>query len=398
MSETSLSTENGEKRLHKSGTQSRSGQSNVDAMSAAVPRKARLLAAALVGCIHAQFASPRAENRVQAHSVASKWIGDVDPKHRAWAAELIAQYQLQDLYPELETQLERFQESRTGVSKGSADELALEVIVDAIIKLQLRTPAREAEKLYPTFPALALILLSRPSDDNRSALYSIFTKAKVGEVWLAAADLLAENPPQGFVLRVLSDFQEFVRILVYAPGKSGGMSYGDCVSLSSSSSGLAVPPDWPAIEIYSLQTARHGGAVIALGEHSISFVSHKSSNGTPWTGKSGCGGLDLQSLRHDLIAQLAGVDPGKLGLRSLLLSDITLKSEEAYNHEMVQLLQGQARAFSAAVRTLVWRRLLTAEQASGLQLHIELHIIPMDLLSPLPAVPEKALAGISITR
>lgn len=77
-------------------------------MSFAVLRKAGLLAA-FAGWVYAQSVSSLVENRNQVHTAASKWIVDVDPKQRAWAAELIAQYQLEDLYPELIRQLERFQ-------------------------------------------------------------------------------------------------------------------------------------------------------------------------------------------------------------------------------------------------------------------------------------------------
>ena len=227
-------------------------------MSVVVFRKAGLLAAALVGCLCAQSVSAVAENRDQAHAYASKWIGAADQKHRAWAAELIAQYHLEDLYTQLVEQLERSQASSVGAISRAEDELVLEAIADAIIKLQLRVPAREAQKLYPAFPAPAIILLARSSDDNRSVLYSIVTDAKVGEVWLAAADLLAQNPPLGFVAKVLNDFKEFVRILVFAPGAGGGMSYGDCFS-SPSPSNLPIPLDWPTIEIYSLQEGIDGG-------------------------------------------------------------------------------------------------------------------------------------------
>ena len=123
----------------------------------------------------------------EAYKLASSWIAESGAKHRAWAAQWIAQFRFENLYTELLTRLSEFQPSESGKFNGSEDELALESIADAIIRSDLQPPAADSRKLYPEFPALAMILLARAPDDKQAALWSIFEQTQAPEVWLAAA-------------------------------------------------------------------------------------------------------------------------------------------------------------------------------------------------------------------
>jgi hypothetical protein len=141
----------------------------------------------------------------EAYKLASSWITESSAKHRAWAAQSIMHFRFESLYPELLARLSEFQPSDSGKFTGSEDELAMESIADAIIRSDLKPAAADARKLYPQFPALAMILLARAPDDRQAALWSIFERAQVPEVWLAAANLLANEPPPGFVSKLLDD-------------------------------------------------------------------------------------------------------------------------------------------------------------------------------------------------
>ena len=223
---------------------------------------------------HAQdpAATPETLDAAKAYDLATTWIVDQDPRQRAWAAELIAKYQFAALYPKLLTALNEFQPEASGKFTGTPDELALEAIADALIKSQVPVPAMAARKLYAEFPALAIILLSRSIDDNRAALLSILDDTKVDEVWLASANLLARNPSPEFVIKLLDDFNVFVRMSVSEPGMGMGASFGDCFSPSQAK--FTTPDQWPPISVYSLH----------LAKNVVSFASSVTSDPAPWRG------------------------------------------------------------------------------------------------------------------
>jgi hypothetical protein len=329
----------------------------------------------------------------KAYDLAANWILDRDPKLQAWAAELIAKHQFTALYPELLTALNELQSNPSGKFAGTTEELALEAVADAIIKADVPVPAIDARRLYPKFPALAMILLSRSPDDNHAALLSILDEAKAGEVWLACANLLARNPSPEFVIQLLDEFRIFLRILVFEPGTGGGMSYGDCYTISEPA--VQIPENWPAISIYSLQVPKSGGTVIARGLNSVSFTSRVTADPNPWKGHSGCGGPDIQELRRDLILQLAGIDPARTGLRAVVLRDIVRKTDDQYRQDAVGILQEQTKAFTEIVGQLQSKGLITQAEAAERSLHMRVYIVPPGSGSPLPALPELQLLGIA---
>ena len=55
---------------------------------------------------------------------------------------------------------------------------SLLAVLDALIQLRGTLPAEQACKLYPEFAAQSVILLIRSTEDARTALLSIFGKAK----------------------------------------------------------------------------------------------------------------------------------------------------------------------------------------------------------------------------
>jgi hypothetical protein len=302
---------------------------------------------------------------------------------------------LTSLYPEVLTALNELQSNPSGKFAGTTGELGLEAVADAIIKADVPVPSTDARRLYPKFPALAMILLSRSPDDNRAALLSILGEAKAGEVWLACANLLARNPSPKFVIQLLDEFNIFVRILVFDRVIDGGMSYGDCYSTSEALPGLTFPENWPPISVYSLQVAKKGGAVIASGINSVNFTSRETNDPNPWKGHAGCGGPDIQELRRDLILQLSGIDPAKTGLRAVILRDIARKTDDQYRQEAVGIIQEQTQAFAEVLGQLQSKGLITQTEAAERLLHMRVHIVPLRSGSPLPALPDLRLLGIA---
>ncbi len=326
-----------------------------------------------------------------AYDLASRWISDGDPRLRAWGAELIAKYQLSSLYPDLASALTGFNPSER--FSGTPEEFALEAVADALITAHVPVPASDARKLFPEFPALAMILLSASADDNRAALLSILDQSKSREVWLASANLLARNPSPGLVIKLLDDFEVFVTILVFEPGTGGGMS-GDCYGPKELPA-LNRPDDWPPISIYSLQIAKKEGTTISSGINSVSFTNRVTRDVNPWQEHAGCSLPSLQELREGIILQLAGIDPAITALRAVVLTDIVRKADDQYRQDAIGILQQQAQSFAQVVAQLQSKGLITPAQAAERRLHMQVHIVPSRRVQALPALPDLQSLGIT---
>jgi len=329
----------------------------------------------------------------KAYQLAANWIVDHDPKHQAWAAELIARHRLEALQPELLRAFHDFAPSESGTFSGTPGDFAIEAVADALIKLNVPVPAKDARRPYPEFPALAMILLAQTSDDNKTDLLSIFQETRVGEVWLASANLLAEDPPAGFVAQLVDDFRIFVRILVSEPGHGGDMSYGDCYLVKTPPT-IRIPAGWPMISGYAIQLARNGGVVFAQGTNAVSYFTPVNPDPLPWTGRSGCGGLDIQDVRRDLIVQLSGIDPKTAKLRSVVLRDVVHESDQQCRQAIVGILQEQLVSFEYIIDALRLRDLLT-QSGAALPPRMEVWVVPLGGDPRLPELPPLANLGIT---
>jgi hypothetical protein len=332
----------------------------------------------------------------EAYKLASSWITEPNAKHRAWAAQWIAQFRFESLYPELLARLSEFQPFDSGKFSGSEDELAMESIADAIIRSDLQPFAADSRKLYPEFPTLAMILLARAPDDRQAVLWSIFEQTQVPEVWLAAANLLAKEPPPRFVSKLLDDFSMFVRIMVFDGKGGGGASYGDCFRVAKPP--MPFPAGWPKIQTYSLEIGARPETTIADGRNSVSFTSRKTDDSLPWNGEADCVSPDnIRGFRLDLLAQLAGVDTAATGLSALVFRDLVRRSDEQYRRDATEILKEQRQLFIQFVKRLATARLLSDAEAGARLLHLQLLVVPFEPIRSLPELPDLVPSGIVVT-
>jgi hypothetical protein len=326
-------------------------------------------------------------------NLAANWIHDSDPRRRAWAAELIADRHFEILYPQLRTALSELQPNPAGKFQSAPEEIAIEVIADAIIRTGVAVPGIEARKLYPEFPALAMILLSRAPIDSHDSLTSILTDSKIGEVWLAAADLLSTKPTPDFAIGQLDQFNIFLRILVAERGIGIGAGYGDCF-LPGPARQSKVAGDWPPLRIYSLKITQAKENLIANGLNSVSFETRIAADAAPWTRRADCSGPDIQKLRRDLLVQLAGIDAASMPLQAVVLRGIVRENDDQYIRDATRIIQEQAATFGDLLSKLQSRRLLTPADVMHRRLHMHVRLIGVRSDRPLPALPDLTLLGI----
>ena len=154
------------------------------------------------------------------------------------------------------------------------------------------------------------------------------------------------------------------------------MSYGDCYSVAKKPSPLTVPGDWPTFSRYGLQLARKGGTVFADGKNAVSYFILADREVRPWTGISGCGGLDLQDLRRDLLVQLSGVDDSDTDLRSVVLRDVRCRSDQECREGVVDVLREQVASYKFVIHLLRSRQLVS-EAVLQEPLKMDAWVVPM---------------------
>ena len=149
------------------------------------------------------------------------------PREVAWAAYKIAQQNRREMIPKLATLVADYRSGEpfdTGkpVPAGVAE---IEAVADALIQLQARLDAATVMHLYPQFPSLTIILLSRATH-NGAALFQVFQTAQSRALWLAAGNLLALHPSREFVYSLLDKMVIRLVFRVTAGGTSGHSADG----------------------------------------------------------------------------------------------------------------------------------------------------------------------------
>ncbi|WP_180539113.1 hypothetical protein, partial [Nevskia soli] len=87
----------------------------------------------------------------------------------------------------------------------SEDHDAMLSVLDSLIQLRADVPTDTAVKLYPEFPAHAVILMANSPSDTTSAFLRIFqTEKDRNGAWLAAGNVLVNHRAPGFAAAVQS--------------------------------------------------------------------------------------------------------------------------------------------------------------------------------------------------
>lgn len=301
-----------------------------------------------------------------------------NPRDAAWAAFTAARDSLRQHAHELVRYLESWDNRGTKltypVSPGDA---AAQAVADALIQLGAVVPAGTAAKLYPKFPAQALILLSR-TEDADGELLRIFDTTKAPIVLLAAGNMLARKPSARFAAHLLDGFTEELVITVVEPGgipDRSGFGPGHCDRIVGEPVEFR---DWPRIREYGL--AKMPGGVLKLLAPGLKPVGYWS-----WTTTDYVPACDLaplppdaypldQEYRLGLVAQLAAMDPASLPLRARTWANVEYNGDPSYLAAVSAAMAERQRAFEAVVVTYVQKGLLTPQEASGLRPHISVKI------------------------
>lgn len=202
----------------------------------------------------------------QSVGLAVEWLSSSDARVRAWGAYLALRDRQVNLLPQLIELVKAYPVMGSPLTSSERDEHdAMLAVLDAIIQMRGGFPTDVAAKLYPEFPAQALISLSHDGPKAASSLLEIFkTGNKLPGAWLAAGNLLMVWNPSGFAAAILAGLTVHAHITVVSENSVAGIGGygGDCVS--------GAPPvktGWPPVGKYYVRNMTSGftGDVLLQG-------------------------------------------------------------------------------------------------------------------------------------
>jgi hypothetical protein len=312
--------------------------------------------------------------------LAPEWLQHEDPRERAWAAYWIGRDAQQQNVPQLLDALNKYQASAQAASSDWADDdFAALVMLDALIELNADVPPDLALALYPKFRARALLLLTRSHHDAREALLGVMDGAKQRIEWLAAADLLAANPPPGFAARLLQNISPIhatIQVLSPGEGLGGGGLAGDCMG-----PGAGGPRSgWPPVRIYWLWSDKAVGSELLVGGENPVYWQRKLSQDYSQAAelKYDCGNpmnAGPADLSRDLVGQLLGQKKTDFPLQLNPLLRVTWTSPKAYLDEAMPFVLKQEGILRSAEEGLQARGFLTDDEAASAHPALNVQIV-----------------------
>ena len=322
-----------------------------------------------------------------------EWLPNGSPVQQAWAAYWIGRDHWYEEIPKLLDLASALQaHSGTGSSNGTDNDLLLAAVLDALIQLHGDVPKANSEALYPEFPVQALVLLSRTSDDARDALSKIMDSATQPITWLAAADLLAADPPAGFTARLVKAITIHMTIELLSPGQ-GGIGRGEGGSCGEGSN--TARGGWPPAGLYYLSLHDSPtSALLADGENPVYVRRVDPEQDAP----EHCAEdmfLDIAGLPRDLVGQLLGLKKEQFALQLNPSLDLTWSTRQAYVDAADEFVQKQRDALQQTVAALEAQGLLTGVEAESNR--PSLGVAVLDLRREKAPLPSLSLTDPSIT-
>jgi hypothetical protein len=333
----------------------------------------------------------------QSAALAAAWLGSSEARTRAWGAYLALRDRRRELLPQLIGLVDVYSVTADPRSSAERDDHDLMLgALDAIIQMDRVEgvqetsglsvlPPEKAARLYPEFPAQALILLARGGPAASIYLLNIFKDGSgSNSAWVTAGNLLVHWKPAGFAAEVLRDFTFDVRVCVTDDDScaSGGIGVG--VGGSCSSGGPSPRPGWPPVGNYFL--GRGNGVFLAGGADRSSYIRTVGPADDDRNNiESRCTFflIDRNVARGHFLADLIFDPPENPSVRSSVTRTITWRNNDLYQSDLRLLIRQQQNGLDRLIQRLMNAGLLGADEIATARPSLEVRI--SDLRSSRPS-------------
>ncbi len=308
-------------------------------------------------------ASTIEKQRKDSLALAGEWLHSQDPRTRAWGAYLVLRDRLTDRVPDLLSLAENYTVTGEPASLTESDDHdAMLSVLDSLIQMRVDVPTDNAVKLYPEFPAHAVILMANSPSDNVSAFLRIFQTERLRNgAWLATGNVLVEHRAPGFAAAVLSSLVVHAQISV-TDGNSFGHGYGG----SFCGGGLSAPRvGWPEIGSYLLSACGATQKTVLVNGVHPAYYWRSVNNSYHSGSESTCPGADRDEIRADYVATLLNSGHDQVPIPSQVDRSIIWTDSATYLSELTQFIADEQTLFSETARHLVSAGLITEAEVSA---------------------------------
>jgi hypothetical protein len=194
----------------------------------------------------------------------ARQLDSTDARTAAWGAYYAAAYHREDMVPRLQRLLET--PPTTGPQETSA---FIGVLMDALILLNARVPARTVVSYVERQPVQAFVLLSNASE--REAVLLDLLPRLSGPRWFAAADMLFDDRSPGLIAHLVRTVRLQLTVTVvddehHGCGLGGGLSGGVADGIGQN------PANYPPHAEYRFESApSRGFIVLTTGPHPVYY-------------------------------------------------------------------------------------------------------------------------------
>jgi hypothetical protein len=318
------------------------------------------------------------------HSVelAAEWLGSNEARVRAWGTYLALRDKQVNLLPQLIGLVKAYPVTGSWHSSSERDEHdAMLAVLDAIIQMRGGLSTEVAAKLYPEFPAQALIFLSHDGPEAANSLLEIFrTENKLSGAWLAAGNLLIVWNSSDFAAAVLAGLTVHAHITVVSENSGAGSavgSGGDCAA----SGAPPVRTGWPPVGSYFVRNTTSvvtGDVLLQDGTDPAFYVRTVDSAYLDRSDdESACSKmfeLNRDTVREHFLAKLASEPSGNPTVRSDVEQTVTWHDEGTYQTSLRAFIAQQQKLFDALGKKLMNSGLISAEERESARPSLEVRI------------------------
>lgn len=300
-----------------------------------------------------------------------------DTRTVAWAAYNAGAYHRVEAIPRLQQLLE------SPPATGPFEERAfIAVLMDALIQLDAKLPARILVPHMQRHPVQTFVLLSRATD--REGVLLDLLPQLTSIQWFAAANLLFEDRSPGLVEHLARTVKLQLTVHVaddehLAPGAGHSVSVGIACGIGQD------PPAYPPHAEYRFVLgSQPGTTVLAPGPHPVYYSRTVTTSLQYGVSEATTGGPSGEDRMEYLRAM--SIDRGGVPFRAHSMEIVVWSTPEAFSQRVRELRAGVARRFQYLVDEARRSRAVPIEPLTPPL--VELHVVDRrkDQSAPLPKI------------
>ncbi|MGB6729297.1 MAG: hypothetical protein WBE74_25605 [Terracidiphilus sp.] len=344
------------------------------------PAKTTILASlcACAGILSSQAPQITPDTHVDVPTL-KQWLHGSEPRLVAWAADFARRNSDKRLIDDIPAVIETVSIPSPREAP-SEQELVIDALLDALIEQDVRVPASAIARIANTYPAQALILISRLPTQEAESTLTDWTYYDIG-AWeqrrlaRVAAMMLAQRPKPEFVARIAAAAGQQLTVHIASTDSGYGGGSGTCGDY-----GAGRPrPGWPLVYNYDLvendrqEMPLRSGSRLVIDLAGDRIVARRfEENQHPGS----CYGVDPlnEVTRHRLFAYWLGVKPAEMSWQPRSEVAIVWADQAGYERKLGAMIGEQRNKMQEAIRGLQDRGLLTEEQADSISPKISVSI------------------------